>query len=72
MNLLWFVDCWNSSCRVEDYWQGYKLFCYAFYSHSEAHESEFRNSKLGALLCITPRFKPPPFIEFSLLGCGFR
>ena len=34
--------------RVEDFWQGYKLFCYAFYSHSVEHESEFRHSKLGA------------------------
>ena len=45
---LWFADCWKSFCRVEDYWHGYKLFCYAYYSNSEAHESEFRNSKLGA------------------------
>ena len=30
-------------CRVEDYWQGYKLFCYAYYSHSLQHESEFSN-----------------------------
>ena len=35
-------------CRVEDYWHGYKLFCYSFYSHSVVHESEFRRSKLGA------------------------
>ena len=37
-------------CRVQDYWQGYKLFCYAYYSHSREHESEFRESKLGS--CI--------------------
>ena len=34
-------------CRVQDYWFGYKMFCYAFYSHSVEHESEFRDSKLG-------------------------
>lgn len=35
-------------CRVQDYWEGYKLFCYAFYSHSAQHEIEFRQSKLGS------------------------
>lgn len=35
-------------CRVEDYWQGYKLFCYAYYSRSVRHEAEFRESKLGS------------------------
>lgn len=34
-------------CRVEDYWLGYKLFCYAFYSQSLEHEAEFRQSKMG-------------------------
>lgn len=34
--------------RVEDYWEGYKLFCYSYYSHSVAHEEEFRRCKLGA------------------------
>ena len=28
--------------------QGYKLLFYAYYSHSMQHESEFRESKLGA------------------------
>lgn len=37
------------ACRVEDYWQGYKLFCFAYYSHSEEHEAEFRHSKLGSM-----------------------
>ena len=36
--------------RVADYWEGYKLFCYAFYSHSSRHESEFEQSKLGSCL----------------------
>jgi hypothetical protein len=35
--------------RVDDYWHGYKLFCYAYYSNSVAHEGNFRRSKLGAL-----------------------
>ena len=34
--------------RVSDYWCGYKLFCYAYYAHSVPHESEFKDSKLGA------------------------
>ena len=38
-------------CRPEDYWLGYKLFCFAYYSHSIQHESEFQNCKLG--LCIS-------------------
>lgn len=42
-----FIDCLVCVCRVEDYWVGYKLFCYAYYSHSVSHESEFRLSKLG-------------------------
>ena len=36
--------------RVADYWEGYKLFCYAFYSHSSRHESEFEHTKLGSCL----------------------
>ena len=42
-----FIDCIVCVCRVEDYWVGYKLFCYAYYSHSVSHEFEFRLSKLG-------------------------
>lgn len=33
--------------RVQDFWCGYKLFCYAYYSHSAQHKAEFRESKLG-------------------------
>ena len=51
---VWSADCWQCMCRVEDYWQGYKIFCYAFYSHSVAHESEFKNLKLGGPLSCTP------------------
>ena len=40
-------------CRPEDYWEGYKMFCYAYYSHSSVHESEFRNSKLGSLSSLS-------------------
>lgn len=50
-----FVDSRQCLCRVDDYWHGYKLFCYAFYSHSAAHEAEFKDSKLGASLSCTPR-----------------
>lgn len=63
--LQWFVDSRQCQCRVEDYWHGYKLFCYAFYSHSAAHESEFKDSKLGALLSCTPR-------SLLLCLCTFR
>lgn len=34
--------------RVQDYWCGYKFFCYAYYSHSVQHESEFADCKLGS------------------------
>lgn len=37
-------------CRVDDYWLGYKLFCYAYYSRSVQHEAAFRGSKLGRLV----------------------
>ena len=43
------IDSCMHDCRVDDYWEGYKLFCYAFYSHSLLHESEFWHCKLGAL-----------------------
>lgn len=33
--------------RAEDYWEGYKLFCYAYYSHSSQHETAFKETKLG-------------------------
>ena len=45
-----FIDLGVYVCRVDDYWEGYKLFCYAYYSHSCIHETEFRQSKLGS--CI--------------------
>ena len=47
-------------CRVEDYWLGYKMFCYAYYSHSFIHESMFRNSKLGILVWQRHSHGPPP------------
>lgn len=50
--LLTFVDCLGSGRRdhvrrAEDYWVGYKLFCFAYYSHSVRHEAEFKATKLG-------------------------
>ena len=53
----------NWACRVEDYWLGYKYFCYAYYSHSFEHESDFRQSKLGS--CFQPT------IYFSPVHVGF-
>lgn len=63
-------------CRVEDYWQGYKLFCYAYYARSIRHEAEFRESKLGSLISPSvsvlgvlwlwpPRRRHGFFISFS-------
>ena len=37
--------------QVEDYWQGYKLYCYAYYLYSSGHVSEFRATKLGEQIC---------------------
>ena len=45
---VWHIETRLIACKVEDFWHGYKLFCYAFYSHSVEHESEFCRSKLGA------------------------
>lgn len=53
--------------RVEDYWRGYKLFCYAYYSKSVAHEAEFRNSKLGA----SQTTKPTEFCFASFIYCAW-
>ena len=39
--LLVFVTVRQSLVRVEDYWEGYKLFCYSYYSHLVPHEEEF-------------------------------
>ena len=45
---LFHIDLRMYVCRAEDYWEGYKLFCYAYYSHSLRHELEFHQSKLGS------------------------
>lgn len=39
---------WMFVCRADDYWEGFKLFCYGYYSHSLQHEHEFRECKLGS------------------------
>lgn len=52
----WLVVFRPNVCSVQDYWEGYKLFCYAFYSHSVQHEYEFQQSKLGSLLAYTNCF----------------
>lgn len=36
--------------RAEDYWIGYKLFCFAYYLNSRQHEAEFEHSKLGQFI----------------------
>ena len=58
-----FIDCLVCVCRVEDYWLGYKLFCYAYYSHSVTHQNKFKVSKLG--WCIFP-FRGAKIFSFSV------
>lgn len=58
--------------RVEDFWQGYKLFSYTYYSHSVRHESEFRDSKLGTWLPCIPVHNPSLFVLLSLLLSGIQ
>ena len=49
------LTCFHGRARrVEDFWRGYKLFCFAYYSHSAHHVVEFRHSKLGASLSFLP------------------
>ena len=50
-------------CSIQDYWEGYKLLCYAYYSHSMQHEYDFQQSKLGSLLAYS--------ICFFSLGCWY-
>lgn len=58
-------DVLDTFCRVEDFWVGYKLFCYAYYSNSVQHEGEFQQSKLGlwfypsSMFQCTLSFTPP-------------
>ena len=55
----------RSFCRASDYWEGYKLFCFAYYSHSVEHETEFRHSKLGSCFLF-----PGWFFEMNLSILG--
>ena len=57
---LWIVAMRTLVCRAKDHWEGYKIFCYAYYSHSSVHESVFRNSKLGQLVWSRHSRPPPP------------
>ena len=49
-----FIDLLWCVCSVQDYWEGYKLFCYAYYSHFARHAIEFRESKLGECALCAP------------------
>ena len=51
LRMMCFADSMCHVRRPEDYWLGYKFFCYAYYSHSMQHESEFQHPKLGS--CIS-------------------
>ena len=68
-----FVDICPCHYRVEDYWHGYKLLCYALYSHSLPHERKFQESKLGASVFSSCRLLSCP-VCFALLDffleCG--
>ena len=65
-----FGNCRSSGCRIEDYWEGYKLFCYAYYSHSMQHESEFRETKLGSFFHSTNWFVVWCFFPLVLFGAS--
>ena len=75
-----FLECDfpDTLCRVEDFWVGYKLFCYAFYSNSVQHEGEFQQSKLGlwffpsSMFQCTLSFIPPPNLPCHLVSVIFR
>lgn len=56
------VDHSQCLCRAEDYWLGYKLFCYAYYSHSSTHEAEFQATKLGSTSSSA--------LDFAVFQCG--
>lgn len=58
----WPSELWMCLCRAEDFWEGYKLFCYAYYSHSAPHEIQFRHTKLGGCLSA-----PPPYVLFDFV-----
>lgn len=67
--LLVFVAVRQSLLRVEDYWEGYKLFCYSYYSHSVPHEVEFRRCKLGAFFWRPPLLFSPWHVFLLLVPC---
>jgi hypothetical protein len=67
--LLVFVAVRQSLLRVEDYWEGYKLFCYSYYSHSVPHEVEFRRCKLGAFFWRPPLLFNPWHVFLLLVPC---
>lgn len=32
---------------VQDFWEGYKFYCFGYYSHSEKYKKRFLSSKMG-------------------------
>ena len=61
----------QSLCRPADYWHGYKLFCYAYFSHFVPHEAEFRATKLGRYPSSPLRwiFFQPAISSAGLFSC---
>jgi hypothetical protein len=70
----WDSEFHRCLCRALDYWQGYKYFCYAYYSHSQLHEPEFRATKLGSCFRSTAWViaKVLCWIFCSILFCECR
>lgn len=62
---------WMSVCRAEDYWEGYKLFCYGYYSHSIQHEHEFRHCKLGSFMGARLAFVGVFWFQSSTVVCQY-
>ena len=66
----WIVALRCRECRAADYWEGYKTFCYAYYSHSTEHESVFRNSKLGSLAALNCLIQCNPLLALLAAPCS--
>ena len=66
---LYHIDRRMYVCRAEDYWEGYKLFCYAYYSHSLQHELQFQQSKLGLSMSWAPSSSCASYFQSSCHVC---
>ena len=62
---------WMSVCKAEDYWEGYKFFCYGYYSHSLQHEHKFRHCKLGSIMCARLAFVGAFWFQSCTVVCVY-